>query len=99
MTTLDIGILVVHNPNIKNKSMEEIRAFLTKALENDFIPKRTKGKFEDVDQKLRSLKVTNLNGGKNLEEAFSSLNKKLESFQDLDIEKSKEEYLNKKYSI
>lgn len=99
MTTLDIGTLVIHNPNIQNKSMEEIRTFLTKALENDFMTKRKKGKFDDVEQKLRSLKVTNQKGGKNLEDAFSSLNKKLESFQDLDIEKSKEEYLNKKYAI
>ena len=35
-----------------------------------------KGKFEDVEQKLKSLKVTNPNGGKNLENAFSSLNQK-----------------------
>ncbi len=99
MTTLDIGTLIVHNPNVKNKSMEEIKAFLTKALENDFITIRKKGKFEDIEKKLRNLKITNPNGGKKLEEAFSSLNTKLESFQDIDIEKSKEEYLNKKYAI
>lgn len=99
MTTLDIGTLVIHNPDVQNKSMEEIRAFLTKALENDFMTKREKGKFADVEQKLKSLKVTNPNGGKNLEEAFSSLNKKLKAFQDIDINKSKEEYLNKKYAI
>jgi hypothetical protein len=99
MTTLDIGTLVIHNPNVQNKSMEEIKAFLTKALENDFMTKRKKGKFSDVEQKLKNLKVTNPNGGKNLEEAFNSLNKKLKAFQDIDIEKSKEEYLNKKYAI
>lgn len=99
MTTLDIGTLVIHNPNVKNRSMEEIRAFLIKALENDFMTQRKKGKFSDVEQKLKSLKVTNQKGGKNLEEAFSSLNKKLQAYQDIDIDKSKEEYLNKKYGI
>ena len=99
MTTLNIGTLIIKNPNIKNKSMDEIRAFLTKALENDFISKRKKDKFEDIESKLKNLKVTNPNGGKKLEEAFSSLNQKLANYKELDIEKSKEEYLSKKYSI
>ncbi len=99
MTTLDIGTLIINNPNVKNKSIEEIKAFLTRTLEKDFLGTRQKGKFQDVEEKLKNLKITNPNGGKKLEEAFSSLNKKLESFKHIDIEKSKEEYLNKKYTI
>lgn len=99
MTTLDIGTLVIHNPNVQNKSIEDIRAFLTKALENDFMSKRKKDDFTDVEQKLKSLKVTNQTSGKNLKEAFDSLNKKLKAFQNIDIDKSKKEYLNKKYAL
>ena len=63
MTTLDIGRLHINNPNIKNKTLDEIKVFLTQVLESDLVSNmstKRKTRWDRVDNELRNLEVVNI---------------------------------------
>lgn len=56
-------------------------------------------KANDIDSKLKALKTVNPEGGERLKKAFSSLNQKLSSINNIDIEQEKQAYFDKKFSL
>ncbi len=56
-------------------------------------------KSSDIDDKLKSLKSIKFEKKGTLHTAFSSLNKKLQDFKDIDIDRDKKEYFDKKYAL
>ena len=75
MTTLNIGVLEVNNPNIKTRTLEEIKYFLTQILESDLISNINikKRNWDKVDKELRSLKVINKKSAEELEKSLKIL--------------------------
>ncbi|MDD2904664.1 MAG: hypothetical protein PHH41_09870 [Sulfurimonas sp.] len=64
-----------------------------------FTPKNRVKKTDDLDVKLRTLKIVNPDAGKKLEEAFDFLHKEFQELGSVDYKRSREEYLNKKYIL
>lgn len=101
MTTLDIGILEVNNPNLQNKTLEEIKAFLTQVLESDLISNMTikrKSRWDKVDEQLRNLKVVNKESAQELAEALTTLGNEAKNTGYTDHKTARDEYLTQKYN-
>ena len=82
MTTLDIGTLYINNPHLKNKPLDEIKAFLIQVLESDLVSNMTikkKSKWDKIDKELRNLKVTKQQSAEELNESLTLLAKETSS--------------------
>ncbi len=102
MTTIDVGTLYVNNPNLKNKPMEEIKAFLVQVLESDLISNmnlKRKSKWDKVDEQLRNLKDVNEVGTEELEESFAILREEAKKSGFSDYNTARDEYLTNKYGV
>lgn len=91
MTTLQI------DTNDKN-AIQEIKDFAMQKFHFKVKIVKTP-KVYSVDEKLKALKSNKFQRKGNLAEAFSSLNKKIGNLQNIDVDKAKEEYFAKKYSL
>jgi len=98
MTTLDIGTLYINNPHLKNKPLDEIKAFLIQVLESDLVSNMTikkKSKWDKIDKELRNLKVTKQQSAEELNESLTLLAKETSS---IDFKSARDEYLTQKYN-
>lgn len=64
-----------------------------------FTPKSRVKQVDDLDSRLRALKVVNPDGGKKLEEAFDFLNKEFQELGSVDYKQARDEYLTNKYAL
>ena len=101
MTTLNIGVLQVNNPHLKNKTLEEVKAFLTQVLESDLITNmsmKRKSKWDKIDKELKNLKVTNQESAQELNDSLTILGKEAQKEDYLDYKTARDEYLTQKYN-
>lgn len=64
-----------------------------------FTPKSRVKQVDDLDSRLKALKVVNPDGGKKLEEAFDFLNKEFQELGSIDYKQARNEYLTNKYAL
>lgn len=64
-----------------------------------FTPKSRVKQVDDLDSRLKALKVVNPDGGKKLEEAFDFLNKEFQELGSVDYKQARNEYLTNKYAL
>lgn len=64
-----------------------------------FTPKTRVKQVDDLDSRLKALKIVNPNGGKKLEEAFDFLNKEFQELGSVDYKQARNEYLTNKYAL
>ncbi len=81
MAVVDLGTLHIDNPQLANRSLQEIRAFVIGVLESDLVssmtPSREKDhRWEAIDASLRNLKVTNAEAAEELERSLEFLGAK-----------------------
>ena len=101
MTTLDIGTLYINNPSLKNRPLEEVKAFLIQVLESDLVSNMTikrKSKWDKIDEELRALKVTKLESAKELDESLTFLGEEARKSGSIDHATARDEYLTQKYN-
>jgi len=102
MTTLDIGRLHIDNPNIKNKTLDEIKLFLTQVLESDMVSSMTikkNTKWDKVDKELRNLSIVDTESAKELGNSLNILSKEAQTAECIDHKTARDEYLTQKYSL
>ena len=101
MTTLDIGTLYINNPSLKNRPLDEVKAFLIQVLESDLVSNMTikrKSKWDKIDEELRALKVTKLESAKELDESLTFLGEEAIKSGSIDHATARDEYLTQKYN-
>ena len=101
MTTLDIGILHINNPNLRNKPLEEIKDFLVQVLESDLVSNMTikrKSKWAKIDEELRSLKVIKKESADELEKSLNLLGNEVKETGYTNHKTARDEYLTQKYN-
>lgn len=101
MTTLDIGTLYINNPHLRNKPLDEIKAFLIQILESDLVSNMTlkkKSKWDKIDEELRNLKVINKESADELEKSLSILGNEIKKSGYTDHKTARDEYLTQKYN-
>ena len=101
MTTLDIGTLYINNPHLRNKPLDEIKAFLIQVLESDLVSNmaiKRKSKWEKIDEELRSLKVTKSESAQELNESLTLLGQEAKETGYVDYKTVRDEYLTQKYN-
>jgi hypothetical protein len=64
-----------------------------------FTPKSRVKQVDDLDSRLKALKIVNPDGGKKLEEAFDFLNKEFQELGSVDYKQARNEYLTNKYAL
>jgi len=64
-----------------------------------FTPKSRVKQVDDLDLRLKALKIVNPDGGKKLEEAFDFLNKEFQELGSIDYKQARDEYLTNKYAV
>jgi len=64
-----------------------------------FTPKSRVKQVDDLDLRLKALKIVNPDGGKKLEEAFDFLNKEFQELGSVDYKQARDEYLTNKYAL
>jgi N-methylhydantoinase B/oxoprolinase/acetone carboxylase alpha subunit len=64
-----------------------------------FTPKARVKHVDDLDSRLKALKIVNPDGGKKLEEAFDFLNKEFQELGSVDYKQARNEYLTNKYAL
>ena len=98
--SLNIGTINIDDHEvasfIQNKNVDELKVLFLSFLKNQTT---TEQKDDNLDNRLKNLKVINPAKRKRVEEALSSLNKKLEPLRNIDIESEKENYLKEKFSL
>jgi len=101
MRTLNIGTLQVDNPNLKNRTIDEIKAMLMQFLESDLVtnisPKK-KSNWGKIDAELKSLKVVNKEGGDRLDKALTILGEEAKKSGNIEHKTARDEYLTNKYA-
>ena len=101
MTTLDIGILHINNPHLRNKPLEEIKDFLVQVLESDLVSNMTikrKSKWAKIDEELRSLKVIKKESADELEKSLNLLGNEVKETAYTNHKTARDEYLTQKYN-
>jgi len=95
----------INNPYLKNKSIDEIKNFITNFLNSDLInnfisstDNKENNKWEDIDNYLKSLKNIETKSSKRLKRSFKILREEALKNGITDYKKAREEYLNKKYN-
>ena len=96
--TLDIGTIDINDKElinfVENRSVDEIKKIFINLLKNNINTTN-----DDLDTKLKNLKVINPQKGKRVREALNSLNKKLEPLKNGDLEEKKEKYFKEKFVL
>jgi hypothetical protein len=64
-----------------------------------FTPRSRVKQVDDLDSRLKALKIVNPDGGKKLEEAFDFLNKEFQELGSIDYKQARNEYLTNKYAL
>lgn len=64
-----------------------------------FTPKTKVKQVDDLDSRLKALKIVNPDGAKKLEEAFDFLNKEFQELGSIDYKQARDEYLTNKYAL
>lgn len=64
-----------------------------------FTPRSRVKQVDDLDSRLKALKIVNPDGGKKLEEAFDFLNKEFQELGSVDYKQARNEYLTNKYAL
>ncbi len=101
MTTLNIGTLYINNPHLRNKPLDEIKAFLTQVLESDLVSNMTikrKSKWDKIDEQLRSMKVVKQESADELENSLTILGNEVKKAGYTDHKTARDEYLTQKYN-
>jgi len=99
--SLEIGTIDIRDNEvatfIKGKSVDEIKLMFINLLKKEIKQDRV---FEnDLDKRLRNLKVINPEKGKRVKEAIYSLNRKLEPLKMVDLQQNKDNYFKKKFVL
>jgi len=81
---------------IQNKNVDEIKALFLNFLKNQIGTHQTDN---NLDSRLKNLKVVNPAKSKRVREALDSLNKKLEPLKNINMELEKNRYMKEKFSL
>ncbi|MCX6074258.1 MAG: hypothetical protein NTY39_08070 [Campylobacterales bacterium] len=88
---------------VNDKEAESIITQYGKEMIIDYIktfkPRIRVKQVDDLDLRLKALKVVNPDGGKKLEEAFDFLNKEFQELGSVDYKQARDEYLTNKYAV
>ena len=97
---LNLGTININDQEvarfIQNKNIDEIKVLFVNFLKNQII---TPNIDDSLDNRLKNLKLINPKKRKRVKEALDSLNKKLESLNNINIELEKDKYLREKFSL
>lgn len=81
---------------IKSKSLDEIKTLFVTLLKNQILPHPIE---DDLDQRLKNLKIVNPQKGERVRKALDSLNQKLEPLKNEDFSVAKESYFKEKFAL
>lgn len=99
--SLNLGKIDIYDAEvasfIENKSVDEIKSLLVDLLKNRVSAKQPSD--NDLDNRLRSLKVINHQRGKRVREALESLNIKLKPIKNINIDEAKENSFKEKFAL
>ncbi|MFK5975140.1 MAG: hypothetical protein QM493_01410 [Sulfurovum sp.] len=100
-TSLNLGKIDIYDAEvalfIQNKSVDEIKSLFINLIKKNISTK--KHPLDDLDSRLKSLKVINPQRGKRVREALDSLNEKLESIKSINIDEAKDNYFKEKFAL
>ena len=101
LVSLNLGKIDIYDAEvasfIENKSVDEIKSLFVDLLKNKISTKESSD--NDLEKRLRSLKVINPQRGKRVREALESLNTKLKPIKDINIDEAKENFFREKFAL
>jgi hypothetical protein len=97
---LNLGTISINDQEvarfIQNKNIDEIKALFVNFLKNQITTHQTGN---NLDSRLKNLKLVNPQKRKRAREALDSLNRKLEPLNNINIELEIDRYLKEKFSL
>lgn len=100
-TSLNLGKIDIYDAEvalfIKNKSVDELKSLFINFIKTNISTKQEP--LDDLDIRLRKLKIINPQRGKRVREALDSLNEKLKPIKNINIDEAKDKYFKEKFSL
>ncbi len=97
---LDLGTISINDQEvamfIQNKNIDEIKALFVNFLKKQTTTQQAS---DNLDKRLKNLKVIHPEKSRRVGEALGSLNKKLEPLKNINIEAEKERYAKEKFAL
>jgi hypothetical protein len=102
MAVVNLGTLHIDNPQLANKSLHEIKAFVIRVLESDLVSSMSPSKEDDhhwdtIDAALHNLKVTKPEVADDLERSLDFLGREARKSGSTDYKTARDEYLAQRY--